>query len=73
MRTIRSDEIIALSHAVDAATDCGDLEEAIRLASMPWEEVRRWLDAQGYPGEAATMSKGQGAGPLNPRARCGDA
>jgi hypothetical protein len=49
MLTISSDEIVALSRAVDAATDRGDLDEAIRLASMPWEEVRRWLDAHGYP------------------------
>jgi hypothetical protein len=50
MRMISSDEFVALSRAVDAATDRGDLDEAIRLASMPWEEVRRWLDAHGYPG-----------------------
>jgi hypothetical protein len=48
-RTISSDETVALSRAIDAATDRGDLDEAIRLASMPWEEVRRWLDAHGYP------------------------
>ena len=49
MLTISSAEIVALSRAIDAATDRGDLDEAIRLASMPWEEVRRWLDAHGYP------------------------
>lgn len=47
--TIRSDEIVALSRAIDAATDRGDTDEAIRLSSMTWEEARRWLDAHGYP------------------------
>jgi hypothetical protein len=59
MRTISSDEIIALSRAIDAATDRGDLDEASRLASMSWEEVRRWLDAHGYPqrGDAQQQDK----------------
>ncbi len=48
MLTISSDEFVALSRAIGAATDRGDLDEAVRLASMPWEEVRRWLDAYGY-------------------------
>ena len=48
MLTMSSEEIVALSHAIDAATNRGDLEEAIRLASMPWEEARRWLKARGY-------------------------
>jgi hypothetical protein len=47
--TIRSDEIVALSRAIDAATDRGDTDEAIRLSSMTWEEARRWLDAHGCP------------------------
>jgi hypothetical protein len=47
--TISSDEIIALSRAIDAATDRGDTDEAIQLSSMPWEEARRWLNAHGYP------------------------
>ena len=49
MLTISSDEFVALSRAINPATDRGDLDEAVRLASMPWEEVRRWLDAHGYP------------------------
>jgi hypothetical protein len=49
MLTISSDEFVALCRAIDAATDRGDTGEAIRLASMPWEEVRRWLDAHGHP------------------------
>lgn len=47
--TISSAEIVALSRAIDAATDRGDTDEAIRLSSMTWEEARRWLDAHGYP------------------------
>jgi hypothetical protein len=47
--TISSDEFVALSRAIDAADNRGDTDEAIRLSSMPWQEVRRWLDAHGYP------------------------
>lgn len=35
MHSFSSDEFVALSRAIDAATDRGDLDEAIRLASMP--------------------------------------
>ena len=49
MLTIGSDAIVALSRAIDAADNRGDTGEAIRLASMPWEEVRRWQDAHGCP------------------------
>ncbi len=49
MLIMSDDGIVALSRAIDAASDRGDLDEAIRLASMPWEEARRWLDAHGYP------------------------
>jgi hypothetical protein len=57
MLTISSDEIVALSRAIDAATDRGDLDEASRLASMSWEEVRRWLDAHGYPQRGHTQQQ----------------
>ena len=50
--TVSSDEIIALSRAIDAATDRGDTDEAIRLSAMPWEDARHWLDAHGYPQRA---------------------
>lgn len=47
--TYKSHEIVALSGAIDAAMDCGNVEEAIRLSSMQWAEIRRWLDDHGYP------------------------
>jgi hypothetical protein len=36
----------------------GDTDEALRLSSMPWAEVRRWLDDHGYSrGREAEMSR----------------
>jgi hypothetical protein len=47
--TISADAVVALSRAIDAATDHGDVEEAIRLASLRGAELNRWLEAHGYP------------------------
>ena len=47
--TISADAVVALSRAIDAATDRGELEEAIRLASLQGAELNRWLEAHGYP------------------------
>jgi hypothetical protein len=43
-----NDEVMALAQAIEAAEERGDNREAIRLSSLPWAEVRHWLDAQGY-------------------------
>ena len=48
--TISSDAVVALSRAIDAATDRGDMDEATRLASLQGAELDRWLEAHGYPG-----------------------
>ena len=48
--TISSDAVVALSRAIDAATDGGDMDEATRLASLQGAELDRWLEAHGYPG-----------------------
>ena len=47
--TITADAVVALSRAIDAATDRGDVDEAIRLASLQEAELNRWLEAHGYP------------------------
>lgn len=47
--TITADAVVALSRAIDAAMDCGDVDEAIRLASLQEAELNRWLEAHGYP------------------------
>ena len=47
--TISADAVVALSRAIDAATDRGDVEEAIRLASLQGAELNRWLEAHSYP------------------------
>lgn len=47
--TISADAVVALSRAIDAATDRGDVEEAIRLASLQGAGLNRWLEARGYP------------------------
>ena len=48
--TISSDAVVALARAIDAATDCGDMDEAARLASLQGTDLDRWLEAHGYPG-----------------------
>ena len=47
--TIGADAVVALSRAIDAAMDRGDMDEAIRLASLQEAELNRWLEAHGYP------------------------
>jgi len=47
--TISADAVVALSCAIDAAMDRGDMDEAIRLASLQEAELNRWLEAHGYP------------------------
>jgi hypothetical protein len=47
--TISSDAVVALSRAIDAAMDRGDMNEATRLASLRGAELNRWLEAHGYP------------------------
>jgi hypothetical protein len=44
-----SDALVAISHAIDAAMDRGDMDEAIRLSSMQGPELSRWLKAHGFP------------------------
>jgi hypothetical protein len=56
--TFTSQKIVALSRAIDAAMDRGDVDEAIRLSSMQWEQVRRWLEEDGFP--AAGHDDGDG-------------
>jgi hypothetical protein len=46
---ISGDAVVALSRAIDAALDRGDMEEAIRLASLQKADLSRWLEAHGYP------------------------
>lgn len=46
---ISANAVVALSQAIDAAMDRGDVDEAIRLASMQEAELDRWLEAHGYP------------------------
>ena len=48
VHTFSGEEIITLARAIDAATDRGDDDEAIRLSSLSWAEARHWLDAHGY-------------------------
>jgi hypothetical protein len=45
---LSSEEVTALARAIEAAEWRGDNQEAIRLSSLPWAQVRHWLDAQGY-------------------------
>ena len=47
--TISADAVVALSRAIDAAMDCGDGDEAVRLASLQGAELNRWLEAHDYP------------------------
>jgi nucleotide-binding universal stress UspA family protein len=47
--TISSDAVVALSRAIDAATDRGDTDDAICLASLQGAELDRWLEAHGCP------------------------
>ena len=47
--TISADAVVALARAIDAATDRGDTDEAVRLASLRGAELNRWLEAHGYP------------------------
>lgn len=46
---IDSEAIVALSHAIDEAMDRGDVDEAVRLSSLQWSEMSRWLVEHGYP------------------------
>jgi hypothetical protein len=46
--TISSDAVVALSHAIDAALERGDEDEAARLGSLQGAELDRWLQAHGY-------------------------
>jgi len=46
---IGADAVVALSRAIDAAMDRGDIDEATRLASPRGAELNRWLEAHGYP------------------------
>jgi hypothetical protein len=46
---ISSNAVVALSRAIDAALDRGDMEKATRLASLQGAELDRWLEAHGYP------------------------
>jgi hypothetical protein len=46
---IGADAVVALSRAIDAGMDRGDMDEAIRLASLQGAELNRWLEAYGYP------------------------
>ena len=56
---ISSDAVVALSRTIDAATGRGDIDEAIRLASLQDAELNRWLEAHGYP----RLRKAHGARP----------
>jgi hypothetical protein len=60
VRSITSDALVALGYAIDAAMDRGDVDEAVRLSSLQWEELSRWLEDHGYPPL-------QGAGGPGPR------
>jgi hypothetical protein len=42
------EEVAALARAIEAAEERGDSREAIHLSSLPWMQVRHWLDAHGY-------------------------
>ena len=64
--TISSDAVVALSRAIDAARDRGDMDEAIRLASLQGAELNRWLEAHGYPGYGTT-APAPGAACLRPQ------
>ena len=46
---ISSDAVVALSRAIDAATERDEADEAVRLASLQGEELDRWLETHGYP------------------------
>jgi hypothetical protein len=46
--TISSDAVVALSRAIDAALERGDMDEAARLGSLQGAELNRWLEAHGY-------------------------
>jgi hypothetical protein len=54
-----NEEVVALAHAIEAAEERGDNREAIRLSSLPWAEVRHWLDAQGYTPAIEHTAEGQ--------------
>jgi hypothetical protein len=47
---LESGALVALSHAIDAAMERGDVDEAVRLSALQGPEVSRWLEAHGYPG-----------------------
>ena len=47
--TISADAVVAMSHAIDAALERGDEDEAARLGSLQGAELNRWLQAHGYP------------------------
>ena len=47
--SISADAVVALSRAIDAAMDRGNVDEAIRLASLQGAELDRWLEAHGHP------------------------
>ena len=46
---ISANAVVALSQAIDAAMDRGDVDEAIRLASMQEAALDRSLEAHGSP------------------------
>jgi hypothetical protein len=46
--TISSVAVVALSHAIDAALERGDEDEAARLGPLRGAELDRWLQAHGY-------------------------
>jgi hypothetical protein len=47
--TISSEAVVALSRAIDAALECGDTDEAMRLASLQETDLDCWLQAHDYP------------------------
>jgi len=49
MLRMDSNGLIALSHAIDAPTDRGDIDETIRLSSLQGPEPSRWLEPTAIP------------------------
>jgi len=47
--TISAAAVVALSRAIDTATERDEADEAVRLAALQGEELDRWLQAHGYP------------------------
>jgi len=47
--TISAAAVVALSRAIDTATERDEADEAVRLAALQGEELDRWLEAHGYP------------------------